>query len=80
MAPGPVARWHHRGDFAMTWHPIETAPKRMSILVGWWLDGDGRWWDMAMAACMNGAWLRYGGAYLGHTPTHWMSLPEPPDG
>ena len=67
------------------WQPIETAPKDHSYIwlanksnmrIGFWGyeldDVDGvRWRDKSLSESMSPDSLRF-------TPTHWMSLPEPP--
>jgi hypothetical protein len=55
------------------WEPIETAPKDRTVLVydegavfvSFWFEVRGGWWD-------NGI--------VDPPPTHWMPLPEPPEG
>lgn len=58
---------------APTWQPIETAPKDVEILLGWWRDWPERKWEQAvgLAGSTKGGWL-HGQA------THWMFAPEPP--
>jgi hypothetical protein len=66
----------------MNWEPIETAPKdgtQILVYCGdvwavvYWWDGYGGVWRVA--ADVNG-WNE--SDELSSTPTHWMSLPEPP--
>lgn len=67
------------------WQPIETAPPNKILLlfgVTDVQDGVVTNWKMA-TGCRgyNGAWI-WDGIQLDawhHVPTHWMSLPEPPD-
>lgn len=64
----------------MTWQPIETAPKDGTVVVlAEWSDYHGAW------QFGTGYWRRYlpgfgdGFGWIGHAPTHWMPLPDPPD-
>lgn len=73
----------------MEWQPIETAPKDGTQVllcdgmwgpwVGWWGTHDGapdNWWfvDLALPKTPDNlnSWV------VGHGPTHWMPLPDPP--
>lgn len=68
------------------WQDIESAPKDGTPVFLWW-DGDfapiARWennrWMFAMAQSWpSGFPEQITHAFLGHPPTHWMPLPEPP--
>lgn len=55
------------------WMDIETAPKDVELLLGWWRSGLERKWEYAsgLAGSTKGGWL-HGQA------THWMPIPAPP--
>lgn len=55
------------------WQPIETAPRDIEVLLGWWTTWPDRQWKMSsdLAGSTKGGWL-HGQA------THWQPLPEPP--
>ena len=60
------------------WKPIETAPKDgTKVLL--WREGNptGEW--PFMASWERGMWAIYIDGQVIRTPTHWMSLPEPPE-
>lgn len=60
-----------RADLFPQWQPIETAPRDGTEILGY-REGLGTWivnWDPDEQDFSPG-W----------TPTHWMPLPEPPDG
>lgn len=73
----------------MTWQPIETAPRQrlpQVRILGWngktidlWV-WDTQAWSQRPRAC----WRRYGARGISQDrkeqPTHWMPLPEPPEG
>lgn len=70
---------------SMRWHPIETAPNQISVLVyGTWageINGPDKQPNIWMAELDNGQWVIHGGDYYSSyvlNPTHWMPLPEPP--
>jgi hypothetical protein len=55
------------------WQPIETAPKDIDLLLGWWREWPERVWESSagLAGSTKGGWL-HGQA------THWMPMPTPP--
>ena len=55
------------------WMDIETAPKDVELLLGWWRSGLERQWECTsgLAGSTKGGWL-HGQA------THWQPLPAPP--
>ncbi len=71
---------------AVSWQPIETAPRDGTRVLLWW-DGDfapvAHWEPDGWAYHMTMNWMADRGcviadALLGYEPTHWMPLPEPP--
>ncbi len=54
------------------WQPIETAPKDLTILGGWWSFDE---WVWTKCVYDDGAFRAFVG---GLTPTHWVPLPAPP--
>lgn len=62
----------------MTWHPIETAPEEIYVLV-WCPDYYSYEYGIAVLDGEEGRWLTYEGDHELNTPTHWMPLPEPPE-
>ena len=62
----------------MDWQPIETAPLGVDILIYHLHDGDT---EAVMDVAFNrgGVWI-IGSSWDGAKPTHWMSLPDPPQG
>jgi hypothetical protein len=67
----------------MAWQPIETAPKDgTEVLL--WIKGDeesprkGRWEERLDLRRGHKWCVAYG--WCEDTPTHWMPLPEPPEG
>lgn len=75
----------------MTWQPIETAPRRVSVLIAGgtyrtdqdWAD-DWRPFNHVTVAFLREGDKEWIGDQLAHDeffwhrPTHWMPLPEPP--
>ena len=72
----------------MDWHPIETAPKDGTILIGKipnenpdlnreikWAVGWCSLYKWEWAGMKKATWLKLNEE---HQPTHWMPLPEPP--
>ena len=55
----------------MEWQPIETAPKDVVLLLGWYGFGDK--WETCTDYYHNSR-----GGWLHGQATHWMPLPEPP--
>lgn len=55
----------------MEWQPIETAPTNAKDLL---MYEDGFYY---IGYCLGGYWHTDVGTFK---PTHWMPLPEPPDG
>lgn len=69
----------------MTWQPIETAPKDGMSILGWWSHWTAFpvriWWQdnmWLMAEDQPAFW--HDDMPPEHGPTHWMPLPEPPEG
>lgn len=62
---------------AMKWRPIEDAPKDGTPIIGAWQCLNGTW-DMDIVRFVDWDWWNY---YFDgtHTPTHWMTLPDPPE-
>lgn len=61
----------------MTWQPIETVPlddTEHDALLFW----DGGVYAVGYERALGPGWYVYGEA-PGIEPTHWMSLPEPPE-
>lgn len=85
--------WEFSDQFrAMSWQPIETAPKSddickpIKVLVYGIRDGELSGWDdeptVWKAYWCDGSWYVSGGDYYAawvRSPTHWMPLPEPPN-
>lgn len=64
---------------SLNWQPIESAPKDQHVIVfnavagvheALWVEGHG--WLITQWAGQTGRWWP--------SPTHWMPLPEPPEG
>jgi hypothetical protein len=69
-----------------TWHPIETAPKDGTVILG--PDGDEVYWSdqrfcalgMPAGSCGPG-WVSVLAGHLPvDAPTHWSPVPPPPEG
>jgi hypothetical protein len=58
----------------MTWQPIETAPKDGTVLL---VHGER---GVELGWCVLSRWYWHGRNSVTEQPTHWMPLPEPPDG
>ena len=79
--------WEFSDQFrAMSWQPIETAPKETSVLIyGFWegelhaKEDQREIWKAHFA--YDKWWIEGGEFYAQHviSPTHWMPLPEPPN-
>ena len=67
------------------WQPIETAPHETTVLLGWIEEWSREWKCEVGFASRGSAWPAPGGGrysnYFRHgRATHWMPLPEPPEG
>lgn len=60
-------------EWCLGWQPIETAPRDIELLLGWWRCWPEKMWESAsgLAGSTKGGWL-HGQA------THWQPLPRPP--
>lgn len=78
------------GEKAPMWQPIETAPKMRTVLlfaitdtsIGNWKMATGCWCTGYENDAKHSAWEWDGRHLRKHEtqPTHWMPLPEPPQG
>ena len=59
------------------WQPISTAPKDGTEILAY-ADNKGQKGERMVLYWDRGFWLW--GAIAIHDPTHWMPLPEPPEG
>ena len=60
----------------MTWHPIDTAPKDGSFVIG---RVRGKWtsqWVMWWVHNLDGGWCINDGPMVPEQPTHWAKLEE----
>lgn len=67
----------------MTWEPIETAPKDGAIVDLWVTSGPRSMRDADCFWADPGKWIDNCGdpvEVAGWRATHWMPLPDPPDG
>ena len=55
------------------WMPIDTAPIRVTVIVGDAENTGSGWQDRL------GRWFVYGSTIPMLTPTHWMEFPSPPN-
>ena len=56
------------------WNPIDTAPTNLPILVGAWVHNHEEYKQWECTIC-----LFEGKDILGFPPTHWTSIPNPPN-
>lgn len=54
------------------WQTMDTAPQDGNWILGW----NGRWVEIVFFCC--GKWDTGTDGALNPQPTHWMSLPDPP--
>lgn len=68
------------------WQPIETAPHETYLLLGWLEEWPDLRWQYEIGFASHGSsWpAENGGRYSNYAAhgraTHWMLLPEPPEG
>jgi hypothetical protein len=65
----------------MEWKPIETAPKDGTEIIGW-EKSEGMFlvaYRPDLAENTSYTWFNLEG-FWPHCPTHWMPLPNPPEG
>ena len=66
----------------MSWRPIDTAPRDGGWILTFDPEEPDKWAQCAVmrwAAEIDPGWMDQKGE-IGHTPSHWMPLPAPPDG